>query len=69
MVFPAENLGFTPAISGFLDEYGKKIEPKPVAVNWGCSNGHVFKLQDATKAINNGQEDMSGMSGLIPMSG
>jgi len=47
--FPANNLKQSGTIVGFLDEHGVKVEPKSVALEYGCTQGHVFRLEDITK--------------------
>jgi hypothetical protein len=66
MCFPAKNLELSPKLAGFYDENGVYVDPQAIPLFYACSFGHIFKLQDI-KTVN-GQENMSRVSGPIPVS-
>ena len=54
LVFPANNLKLSETIEGYLDTHGVPVNPKAVALVYGCTNGHSFPLNEA---VSNGHNN------------
>lgn len=51
MIFPANNLGFGPALTGYLDPSGVYIQPQPVPLYYGCTQGHQFSINEIADKV------------------